>query len=506
MIRTPAAAPPRPQPAPWRQGRPAVACSSGRHGQAHRRRVVAPAVALLDHPVPPAAPRRSPGPPPATTNRPPTTSATTTTAATTSHGPAGNAPTSHRPPSVPGGSGRTEPAARFGRLRRVRGSDEPGRALGPGSREPSRGEVAPMRRRHHRRPRVVPALRPACWRRRAADRWTCPGWKARPGSTGTRTGSPHPGRVAPRPVLPPGVGPRPGRAVPDGIAPPQADGNPAAAAHRRAAEDHRAAPGGRPVAARLSADAQAVLAAYADGVTPGWPGNPLPPEYGAQPDSVRPWRALDSVAVGKLQSFGLSFDLDTEHQPPCSVPAAGRRPASTAPPCFPGTVAFGAVHDASTVPTPPGRRRPRPPPRPGGQPRPPGRPASAWRPRAADGRALAALAAQVPCCARRCPVTGAAPAPTSGRCRAGWPRAATRCWPTTPPGPGRAADQAGGQVEPARMPPEIGLTARPRPSVRLNCASSSAARPGRRRRATGRARRAISRRFSMPVRLSSTAA
>ena len=69
---------------------------------------------------------------------------------------------------------------------------------------------------------------------------------------------------------------------------------------------HRAAARSLPA---LSADAQAVLAAYADGVNAWVAGHPLPPEYGALSlTSVRPWRALDSVAVGKLQSFGLSFD------------------------------------------------------------------------------------------------------------------------------------------------------------------------------------------------------
>ena len=73
---------------------------------------------------------------------------------------------------------------------------------------------------------------------------------------------------------------------------------------------HRAAARSLPA---LSADARAVLAAYADGVNAWVAGNPLPPEYGALSlTSVRPWTALDSVAVGKLQSFGLSFDLDIE--------------------------------------------------------------------------------------------------------------------------------------------------------------------------------------------------
>ena len=54
-----------------------------------------------------------------------------------------------------------------------------------------------------------------------------------------------------------------------------------------------------------------MLAAYADGVN-AWVAAPLPPEYGAlSSTSFRPWTALDSVAVGKLQ-LGLSFDLDIE--------------------------------------------------------------------------------------------------------------------------------------------------------------------------------------------------
>ena len=73
---------------------------------------------------------------------------------------------------------------------------------------------------------------------------------------------------------------------------------------------HRAAARSLPA---LSADARAVLAAYADGVNAWVAGNPLPPEYGALSlTSFRPWTALDSVAVGKLQAFGLSFDLDIE--------------------------------------------------------------------------------------------------------------------------------------------------------------------------------------------------
>jgi penicillin amidase len=63
----------------------------------------------------------------------------------------------------------------------------------------------------------------------------------------------------------------------------------------------------------LSDDARAVLAAYADGVNAWVAANPPPPEYGALSlTRVRPWTALDSVAVAKLQAFGLSFDLDLD--------------------------------------------------------------------------------------------------------------------------------------------------------------------------------------------------
>jgi penicillin amidase len=73
---------------------------------------------------------------------------------------------------------------------------------------------------------------------------------------------------------------------------------------------HRAAARSLPA---LSADAQAVLAAYADGVNAYVADHPLPPEYGAlHLTRFRRWTALDSVAVGKLQAFGLSFDLDTD--------------------------------------------------------------------------------------------------------------------------------------------------------------------------------------------------
>ena len=71
---------------------------------------------------------------------------------------------------------------------------------------------------------------------------------------------------------------------------------------------HRAAARSLPA---LSDAARAVLQAYADGVNAWVADHPLPPEYGAlELTGFRPWTPLDSVAVGKLQAFGLSFDLD----------------------------------------------------------------------------------------------------------------------------------------------------------------------------------------------------
>jgi len=62
---------------------------------------------------------------------------------------------------------------------------------------------------------------------------------------------------------------------------------------------------------RLSLRARAVLAAYAEGVNASAQAHPLPPEYGAlKLTRFAPWTALDSAAIGKLLSFGLSFDLD----------------------------------------------------------------------------------------------------------------------------------------------------------------------------------------------------
>jgi penicillin amidase len=70
---------------------------------------------------------------------------------------------------------------------------------------------------------------------------------------------------------------------------------------------HRAAARSLPA---LSGTARAGLAAYAGGVNAWVASHPLPPEYAAlHLTRFRPWTALDSVAVGKLLAFGLSFDL-----------------------------------------------------------------------------------------------------------------------------------------------------------------------------------------------------
>ncbi|HVS32905.1 MAG TPA: penicillin acylase family protein [Thermoanaerobaculia bacterium] len=63
----------------------------------------------------------------------------------------------------------------------------------------------------------------------------------------------------------------------------------------------------------LSARMNQLLNAYAAGVNAWVAANPLPPEYGAlEITQFEPWTALDSIAVGKLLAFGLSFELDTE--------------------------------------------------------------------------------------------------------------------------------------------------------------------------------------------------
>ena len=63
--------------------------------------------------------------------------------------------------------------------------------------------------------------------------------------------------------------------------------------------------------AALSAETRAGLQAYADGVNFYLQTRPLPPEYTAlEITQAEPWTPLDSVVIGKLIAFGLSFDLD----------------------------------------------------------------------------------------------------------------------------------------------------------------------------------------------------
>jgi len=61
----------------------------------------------------------------------------------------------------------------------------------------------------------------------------------------------------------------------------------------------------------LSPRARAALRAYAEGVNASANAHPLPPEYDAlKLTQFSPWTPLDSAAIGKLLTFGLSFDLD----------------------------------------------------------------------------------------------------------------------------------------------------------------------------------------------------
>jgi penicillin amidase len=63
----------------------------------------------------------------------------------------------------------------------------------------------------------------------------------------------------------------------------------------------------------LSSESRAALEAYSDGVNAYVAANPeLPPEYSGAALGLahfEPWTPVDSVAVGKLVAFGLSFDL-----------------------------------------------------------------------------------------------------------------------------------------------------------------------------------------------------
>ena len=63
----------------------------------------------------------------------------------------------------------------------------------------------------------------------------------------------------------------------------------------------------------LSAEMRGVLKAYADGVNFFVRKNPLPPEYGAlELTGFEPWSPVDTLAIGKILAFQLSFDLDID--------------------------------------------------------------------------------------------------------------------------------------------------------------------------------------------------
>jgi penicillin amidase len=60
----------------------------------------------------------------------------------------------------------------------------------------------------------------------------------------------------------------------------------------------------------ISARARAAIEAYSEGVNAFVGSHPLPPEYAAlRLTRFSPWTAIDTLAVGKLIAFGLSFDL-----------------------------------------------------------------------------------------------------------------------------------------------------------------------------------------------------
>ena len=86
----------------------------------------------------------------------------------------------------------------------------------------------------------------------------------------------------------------------------------------------------------LSAETRAGLQAYADGVNFFLQTQPLPPEYTIlEITQAEPWTPLDSVVIGKLIAFGLSFDLDINN-----TIALGSYQAAGAALGFDGSVLF----------------------------------------------------------------------------------------------------------------------------------------------------------------------
>ncbi|MCB1627511.1 MAG: penicillin acylase family protein [Xanthomonadales bacterium] len=63
----------------------------------------------------------------------------------------------------------------------------------------------------------------------------------------------------------------------------------------------------------LNDELRGVLKAYADGVNAWLAANPLPPEYaGLEISRAQPWTPVDSLVIGKILAFNLSFDLDID--------------------------------------------------------------------------------------------------------------------------------------------------------------------------------------------------
>ncbi|MEM7054778.1 MAG: penicillin acylase family protein, partial [Pseudomonadota bacterium] len=61
----------------------------------------------------------------------------------------------------------------------------------------------------------------------------------------------------------------------------------------------------------LNDEEKAWLKAYSDGVNHYLNNNPLPPEYSAlEITQAEPWLPVDSLVIGKLLAFQLSFDLE----------------------------------------------------------------------------------------------------------------------------------------------------------------------------------------------------
>ena len=93
----------------------------------------------------------------------------------------------------------------------------------------------------------------------------------------------------------------------------------------------------------LSPEIRAGLEAYAAGVNAWVAQNSLPPEYAALEISrFEPWTIVDSLAVGALLGFSLSFDLDTERTEQLLTLQGVSQAVCAANPaaCFDGTALF----------------------------------------------------------------------------------------------------------------------------------------------------------------------